>query len=238
LNDPRQVDLFDWIEGDLMGGDEGRVNTDPKWITRTYEALGALAARIHNQSSVWVPPSGFCRHVWDSDGLVGASPNWGRFWELRSLTARQRRIFVDLRNQAQRELSKCSKDPSCYSMIHADLVPENVIVERNRLRVLDFDDAGLGWHIFELATCIYFLWQQPFFADARDALLTGYSQFRSLSEGTVKQLPLFLAIRGCTYLGWLHTREGEAAIEGRTTAIVDHATTVACAYLDAPLLAV
>ena len=39
-------------------------------------------------------------------------------------------------------------------MIHADLVPENVLVDGDSIRLIDFDDAGFGWHHFEIATAL------------------------------------------------------------------------------------
>ena len=53
-----------------------------------------------------------------------------------------------------RELSKLAKSPGTYSMIHADFVAENVLVDEGRVRLIDFDDAGFGWHLFELATSL------------------------------------------------------------------------------------
>ena len=42
---------------------------------------------------------------------------------------------------------------------------------------------------------------------------------------------MFLAARGTTYLAWLHTRKGEAAGQGRASALIELATEAATDYL-------
>ncbi len=37
-------------------------------------------------------------------------------------------------------------------------------------RLIDFDDAGFGWHLFELATALYFEMEQDYFAVPRAGL--------------------------------------------------------------------
>src|SRR5258708_24971555 len=99
-------------------------------------------------------------------------------------------------------------------MIHADFVPENLLRAESSLMLIDFDDAGFGWHMFELATALYFHLDTPHFEAIRAALLAGYQSVRPLSDAYVQQLPLFLLLRSITYLSWVHTRrETETARE-------------------------
>ena len=101
---PRQVDVFEWIDGQQLGSVEQGVTSDADWVERTYGTVGELMARMHNQSSAWQPPAGFQRHSWCDDGLTGEVPLWGRFWELADLTPAQRTLFEDLRARVAREL--------------------------------------------------------------------------------------------------------------------------------------
>jgi len=231
VNGPRQVDVFEWIDGQLMGSDQGNVNSDVHWVERSYGALGELAAQMHNQACTWQLPPGFTRHAWDTAGLMGDQPLWGRFWELEELTSRQRSFFEGVRERVRIDLNAYGAAPDRYGLIHADLVPENVLVQGTRLRVLDFDDAGFGWYMFELATSLYFLRRKVIYETARDALIAGYRRRRPLGEEHVRMLPMFLAARGTTYLAWLHTRKGEAAGQGRASALIEFATEAATDYL-------
>ena len=111
-----------------------------------FAQLGALTAAMHNQASAWRPPPGFTRHALDRDGLMGEAPHWGPFWEHRSLSPAERRLLLDARAHMREKLGRLSRDPSVYSLIHADMHPGNILVDGDRLTVIDFDDAGFGWH--------------------------------------------------------------------------------------------
>lgn len=229
--DARQVDVFEWIDGEPLGTTEGGVSGDVATIVRNYDTIGQLAARMHNQAQHWRCPEGFARHAWDLEGLMGENPLWGRFWELEALTRPQRRVFEQLRERLQLELTHWGMGNDRFGLIHADLVPENVMVAPDGLRIIDFDDAGHGWHLFEIATSLYFIRHEPYYAVARDALITGYRRHRPLDDEAVERLPLFMAARGSTYLGWVHTRQAEPAAQELTPVIVELGLKAAQAYL-------
>jgi Ser/Thr protein kinase RdoA (MazF antagonist) len=228
---PRQVDMFEWIDGGQLGSVEQGLCNDAEWIRRTYGIVGELAARMHNQSCTWQPPPGFERHSWCDDGLVGDTPLWGRFWELAALAPQQRARFEKLRARLRKELLAFGKTADRFGLIHADLVPENILVDGERLRIIDFDDAGFGWHLFEIATSLYFIRRDPHYEIARDALIAGYRRHRSLPDEHLRLLPMFLAARGTTYLGWVHTRKGEATAQELTPQLVELADAAADDYL-------
>jgi len=226
----RQVDVFHWIAGQQLGSVEHGVTAEG--VADVYRKVGRLAARLHDQSSVWDTPVGFRRHAWDAEGLVGEQPFWGRFWELEALTESQRQLFVELRQSLWRDLNAFGTGHDRYGMIHADLVPENILVEGDSLQVIDFDDAGYGWHLFEIATSLYFIRRDSIYAQARDAVIEGYRQMRALPDDHLDLLPMFLAARGTTYLGWVHTRAGEPAAAEMVPALIELATAAAEDYLN------
>jgi Ser/Thr protein kinase RdoA (MazF antagonist) len=228
---PRQVDVFEWIDGDQLGSVEQGLSSDRAWIERTYTVVGELAARMHNQSCAWEAPAGFQRHSWCDAGLAGPTPLWGRFWELEELSPQQRSWFERLRVRLKQELVEFGMTPDRFGLIHADLVPENVLVDGDRLRIIDFDDAGFGWHLFEIATSLYFIRRDSNYETARDALIAGYRRHRALSDEHLRLLPMFLAARGTTYLGWVHTRKGEATARELTLQLVELAEAAAADYL-------
>lgn len=208
-----QIDLFEWIDGRQLGSVEDGVASETN-VGDTYAAIGELAARVHNQSAEWQLPRGFSRHAWDADGLAGQAPLWGQFWKLESATEVEASLLENARDKVYADLSFIEKPSANYSLIHADFAPENVMVDASGVRLIDFDDAGFGWHLFELATSLYFLKNEPFFAQAKDGLIEGYRRHRSLTDEHLELLPLFSLARGLTYVAWVHTRpETETARE-------------------------
>ena len=227
---PRQVDVFEWIEGAQLGAVEQGLADDPRWVERTYAIVGELAARMHNQSCAWRAPAAFQRHSWCEEGLAGETPLWGRFWELATLQPGQRALFEQLRARLKQDLVHFGKTTDRFGLIHADLVPENILIDGDRLRIIDFDDAGFGWHMFEIATSLYFIRRDRLYETARDALVTGYRRHRALPDEHLRLLPMFLAARGTTYLGWVHTRKGEATALELLPQLVELAEAAAADY--------
>ena len=226
----RQIDVFHWIAGQQLGSVEQGVTATG--VAEVYHKVGRLAARLHNQSSVWASPASFRRHAWDAGGLAGERPFWGRFWELEALSESQRQLFVEVRESLWRDLNAFGTGPDRYGLIHADLVPENILVEADALQVIDFDDAGYGWHLFEIATSLYFIRRDSIYEEARDAVVAGYRQHRRLPDEHLALLPMFLAARGTTYLGWVHTRAGEPAAAEMVPVLIELATAAAEDYLN------
>ena len=225
-----QIDLFEWIDGEQFGSIEEGI-TDEASIAETYTTIGELAARVHNQAVSWRLPAEFMRHAWDADGLAGEQPVWGRFWELESASPSQRKLMIRGRDRVQRELSNLAKSPGTYSMIHADILMENLLIDGDRVRLIDFDDAGFGWHLFEIATSLYFILHEPFFDRARDALIEGYRRHRQLPDEYLELLPLFFLARGFTYVGWVHTRRETETAKELTPLLLESACTLAEEYL-------
>ena len=111
-------------------------------------------------------------------------------------------------------------------------MPENVLVNGESIRVIDFDDAGFGWYLFDIATVLYFIVDDPHYQIAFDALIQGYRTLRPLSDEQLLQLPMFLAARGTTYLGWVHTRHETETARELTPLLIDMACKVAIEYLN------
>ncbi|QIB64615.1 phosphotransferase enzyme family protein [Kineobactrum salinum] len=229
----RQVDLFAWVSGSQLGAVEA-AGALAAPVVETYQTIGALAAQLHNQATCWQPPADFQRHSWDAPGLAGEQPFWGRFWELQALNPAQRKLLLTARDRVFADLQHYGASPENadrYSLIHADFVAENLLVDGDQVRLIDFDDAGFGWHLFELATALYFEKDQPHYSDAFAALIEGYRRHRSLPDAQLARMPLFYAARSFTYLGWVHTRQETETAREMTPMLIEKACAVTDEYL-------
>ncbi|MBW6397572.1 phosphotransferase [Roseomonas sp. HJA6] len=202
-SETRWAGLARWVEGELLSE---ILDRDPASRAEHLRQLGAIMAAMHNQASAWTPPPGFRRHRMDADGLMGPAPFWGPFWDQRLLTAAERAMLLDLRDRLHAALRRLGEAPERFSLIHADLHPHNVLIDGGRAAVIDFDDAGFGWHLYDLAAALIGYQDRPDFAAIQLACIEGYRSVRALPDAELALLPMFLLMRGMAYLGWCHQR--------------------------------
>ena len=201
----RQAGMASWTEGDLLADVLGGTH-DVGVISGHFERLGGIVAAMHNQASGWRPPAGFIRHVLDDDGLMGEAPFWGPFWDHPAFSRAEQQVLLTARDKVRSMLGRYGKDPERFSLIHADLHAGNILVNGERLTVIDFDDAAFGWHVYDLAVALKNYQTQPHFPSLQAALLRGYRAARPLSEADSALIPAFIMIRRMAQIGWLHQR--------------------------------
>ena len=235
--EPRQVSVLGWLDGAPVGTSENGLNLADSLAVKLYFDAGALAAALHNQSCNMVPPEGFTRHAWDEHGLLGPTPLWGRFWDTPTLSDEQCALLQHARSAAQDDLHAFGRSERNYGLIHADFVPENLLNEDGRLKIIDFDDAGYGWYLFELATALYFNIEDPCYPRIREALIAGYRAARPLTPQDEALLPLFLFLRGTTYMGWVQSRPETETAKTMGPMLVERACMLAQRYLSGRELA-
>ena len=231
---PFLCDVIEWIDGKQLDSVTGETDTTEQELLSAYRVLGGIAARVHNQASAWTPPPDFKRHAWNAEGLLGECPVWGRFWELEALTKENVSILQAARSKLKAALELLGEDAQHYGLIHADMLAENILVTGTQVNLIDFDDCGFGWHLFEVATPLFFYLGEPVFDRMLEAFVAGYRQYRPLSDEHLQYLPLFLLARGFTYLGWFHTRKETDTAKELTPDVVETVVGLAMTYLDTP----
>lgn len=226
----RCADLLSWLDGEPLGR-TGVLFTRPvAETTAHFRELGAALARLHAVSDAWTPPAGFSRHAWDRDGLVGDEPFWGRFWALPEIDTEQAEFLLATRDRVRADLDAFIRTRPDFGLIHADPVRENVLVHGGGVALIDFDDSGFGFRLFDIATALIKNRHEPHFAAFQAALLAGYESQRNLADAERDALPLFMLLRALTYLGWAEARRDEPGMAERRRRLLAEAFDLAHAY--------
>jgi Ser/Thr protein kinase RdoA (MazF antagonist) len=222
----RLVDMLTFLDAQpLMANGVWSGGADP---LECASQTGAMLARLHDLSDRWQKPAGFTRPHWNAAGLIGPEPLWDRFWENPRLTPEQVKLFADFKERAADDLSRLGTNLD-YGLIHADAVPENVLVAKDSVYLIDFDDGGFGYRLFDLATTANRLDRHDPSGQTSSVFLTGYLEARPID---LTELPLFRAMRSMTYVGWIISRMDESGSAARCTRFIAEAETRALAYLD------
>ncbi|MBV9166448.1 MAG: phosphotransferase [Solirubrobacterales bacterium] len=203
------VVAFEWVEGVPLPEVAG---LDP------WRRLGQIMAQVHEHGRRWSPPAGFTRPAWDLDALVGDWPRWGTPVPDGVWSAHDGQAILDARAAVRERLQRLGTGPSRFGLIHSDLGFENVLVgPAGHTVVIDFDDSGPGWYLYELASALYPLEGTPGFRARRELLAAGYRDVAPLPDEDVGELPTFLMCRRLATLGWTFSR-GDTPHAGRQRA--------------------
>ena len=201
----RTAVMFEWIDGvplSAVGGSE------------PWARLGELMARIHVHGRHWARPAWFTRPAWDAGALVGDEPRWGAPDPLRVFSEDDRATLEACRVEVLARLQAIGEERDRYGLIHADLGFENVLVaDDGTVTIIDFDDSGDSWYVYELASALYAHDRTEGFGERRDALVSGYRRIRELPDELLAELPTFLMARRIQTLGWMFSRPETAHAE-------------------------
>lgn len=201
----RYAGMLTWTTGEVLRDVIERTN-NAQTTDRYFLQLGSICASMHNQASSWRAPAGFSRHNLGGEGMMGEAPFWGRFWDHQGLSADERQLFQHTRKQLFAALGRYGQSGTNFSLIHADLHPGNVLVDGQRLTVIDFDDAGFGWHVYDIAVALKAHQSAPRFPEIQAAFLAGYRRHRALTDQAEALIPMFLLVRALAEIGWLYQR--------------------------------
>lgn len=221
--DGAQFDMLTWLPGIPLGTSD--VPLDQPDRIGCFHRMGEALAKLHKISDDWQPPEGFTRPDWGLTGLLGEEPLWGRFWESPALNPEQSRLLKDFREKARADLVQVDD----IGLIHADMLRENVLVDGETIRLIDFDDSAFGYRVFDVVTALIKNTGEPDYAALKNALIDGYRTHRPLDTS---QLPLLEALRLCTYIGWIVTRTDLPDHAERTATNLTRAIPAVTAYME------
>jgi Ser/Thr protein kinase RdoA (MazF antagonist) len=80
---------------------------------------------------------------------------------------------------------------------------ENILVNGTKLSLIDFDDSGIGFRLYDLGTVMSQNLYEPAYPQILGALIEGYTQTRAAS---VELVELFTLARTCASVGWTMPR--------------------------------
>jgi Ser/Thr protein kinase RdoA (MazF antagonist) len=168
-----------------------------------FERLGTLSASMHAHARSWALPPGFSRRRWDLDAMVGANGYWGPWRAAIGLepigiaTLEQALTFIRGR------IGRFGMDPQRFGLIHADLRLANLLVSEPHLRIIDFDDCGFSWFLYDFASAVSFIEHEPIVPDLLQAWITGYRKVAPLSGEELEEIPTFVVLRRILLMAWL-----------------------------------
>lgn len=195
LDDPRYMVLFHFVQG--QAPDENGDMTDG------FEELGAIAARCHDHVLRWRKPDNFERLTWDVDAVFGTAPTWGDWRDAPEVDDTVKPTLERVEATIRARLQAFGKAPDRFNLIHADMRLANLLVDAGGTRLIDFDDCGMGWFLYDFAAAISFIEDDPRIPGLKSAWVRGYRSVRAMSAGEEAEIDTFVMLRRMALLAWI-----------------------------------
>jgi Ser/Thr protein kinase RdoA (MazF antagonist) len=194
LPEPRHAVMFSFLRGQEPSEDD---------LIGPFERLGTVSAHMHDQARHWSLPTGFTRQVWDHDGALGQRSLWGRWQNGIGMTAKQQQLFSRLSATIDRRLQAFGRSSTRFGLVHADIRLANLLLEGEVTKVIDFDDCGFGWFLYDIGTALSFIEHRPDVPDLVAAWLRGYRRVAPLAAADEAEIPTFIMLRRLLLVAWV-----------------------------------
>lgn len=193
LSAPRNVVVFEWLAGGPPSVED----------VSSFRRLGAVSAQMHRHSRSWAAPVGFARFVWDYDTTLGAQARWGRWQDGLGIGAAELDLLGRLDRVIHDRLVVYGKGQERFGLIHADLRLANLLVDGEQTTVIDFDDSGLSWFMYDWGTAVSFIEHHPNVPELQAAWVEGYRSVAPLAAADEAELETFVMLRRLLLVAWV-----------------------------------
>lgn len=195
LAHPRFMVLFEHVDGLQPSEDQE--------LAAAFHSLGEIAARTHLHSMSWRRPQLFERLKWNLDTIFGEYPTWGNWRDGPGVTGTIRVILERVEETVIGRLRRFGERSDRYGLIHADMRLANLLIDGETTHLIDFDDCGFGWFLYDFAAAISFMEDSPQVPALRQAWADGYRRLRPLPINEEREMETFVMLRRLALLGWI-----------------------------------
>jgi Ser/Thr protein kinase RdoA (MazF antagonist) len=195
LAKPRFMVMFRFVPGSAPNPDDD--------LVEPFRNLGGIAARMHRHAIAWRRPEPFERLTWDVDAVFGPRPTWGDWRDGPGVTPAIRAVLEDCEAMLRARLEAYGKGPDRYGLIHADMRLANLLVGEAGTWLIDFDDCGMGWFLYDFAAGVSFMEDHPQVPALKQAWLAGYRRVRPLAAADEAEIDTFVMLRRMALLAWI-----------------------------------
>ncbi|HUN37224.1 MAG TPA: phosphotransferase [Trebonia sp.] len=211
------------VRFEFLPGSEPAGANDVGRAREHFAELGAITARMHAHARSWPRPSWFTRFSWRDDDAFGPAAaglpgRWGSWRDGVGVGAAETEILRRLEGRLRERLAAFGASPERFGLIHADTRLANLLVHDGTTAVIDFDDSGLGWYLYDLGTTVSFFEDDPAVPGLVAAWLDGYQRTAQvpLTRRDIAETWTFILFRRLLLTAWIgsHPAAADAAALG------------------------
>lgn len=215
--------LFEW-----ENGRQPEIGMD---LRRCFRTLGAITAQMHAHSRKWQRPPAFERFAWNFDTALGETPRWGDWRDGLGMSHARLELFGRTVELIRQRLEAYGTGPDRFGLAHCDQRLANLLMHGNEIKVIDFDDCGFAWYIYDAATPLSFYEHLPQVPALIDQWLEGYQLVSSVSRAEVEEIPTFVMLRRLLLIAWIGSHPEADLARSLGASYTDQTDALCSAYL-------
>ena len=214
---------------------EGREPQPDSNLADLFITLGIYAATMHNHVTTWQRPPGFERPVWQAATILDSDGPWGDWRMAPGVNDQNRPILDRLDSALWLRLGAYGTGEDRYGLIHADMRLGNLLVDGDRLTLIDFDDCGFCWFTYDFAAAISFHETNPAIPALKAAWLQGYQSVRPLPAESIAAIDAMVMLRRMALLAWIGSHAETRLAQQHMHGFADGTAELAERFLRGPL---
>ncbi|MBN9317779.1 MAG: phosphotransferase [Devosia sp.] len=168
-----------------------------------FATLGRYAATLHNHVATWTQPEKFVRPIWDAAGILDPAGPWGDWRAAPHVEGETLETLSTLDSALRADLRAYGTDIDRFGLIHADMRLANLLIDGDQTILLDFDDCGHGWFLYDLAASLSFIETSPQVPALIRAWLGAYLEVRPLRAEDLRMIDAMILLRRMALLAWI-----------------------------------
>jgi len=196
-NTSRMVNLvmFEFVEGSNPEADDDQ--------SELFRSLGEMAAILHKQARQWKKPGDFLRQHWNLEAIIGDKPLWGKWQDAPGITGEISSILSRTEKYLCNKIMAFGQSNQNYGLIHADMRLANILRNNDHLTLIDFDDCGFGWYLYDFAASVSFMETRADLKELEQEWMEGYRGIEHLSINDECLIDSFVMLRRLALLAWV-----------------------------------
>lgn len=218
----RHAVLFEWETGDEPSEAE---------LLGPFAILGQVTGDMHQFTRGWTPPPRFERLTWDFETSLGERGHWGSWRDGMGMDAGKLDLFARAAARIGERLHQFGKGADRFGLVHCDMRLANLLIDGDKTKVIDFDDCGFSWYLYDCATALSFIEDRPDVPDLIAAWVKGYRQSASLSVEDEAEIPTFVMLRRLLLVAWIGSHAETDLAKSMGIAYTENTVSLAEAFL-------
>jgi len=170
-----------------------------------YREIGGITAQMHLHTLSWQKPAWFSRFAWLVPQILGPAARFGYWGAYPGLEQDELALLRRAAQRLEGRLGDYVAGGGEVDLIHGDLHVLNVMVDHADTWVLDFDDSGISWLMFDIGAAVQYFDDHALATSLAGAWVDGYEQVRRLSRADHDMVRDFVMLRRLLLLGWYAT---------------------------------